>query len=374
MMEGKCVDLAKWREYLGQQDLLQTLKKFDPELDEISLAVRRPFARFPIRYEDGVSTRIPHLTLLLPLSKIYALRALAELEAGQPDRALEDVESIIGISESFANEPLLISQLLRVSLLSTGLQVLWEGLEKHQWSESQLAALQGRLERIDVLTSVHRAVWYERAISDPKVFAILMGEGILSLQSPPDRTISSECRRFLLKNIQYQNLLSAHQFGEEYLIPAIDPTGRRVDVGKIKKGELEIMPQKKAYNLYAILMSVGSSTTLHLFSKFAYAQTTVNEAAIACALERYRLAHGAFPDKLDVLVPQYLAKLPHDIINGEPLHYRRTDDGLFVLYSVGWNETDDNGTVGMRDPDSNYRSQDIKQGDWVWHYPAPNGK
>ena len=46
-------------------------------------------------------------------------------------------------------------------------------------------------------------------------------------------------------------------------------------------------------------------------------------ARVAIALERYRLAHGAYPESLDVLAPQFIAQLPHDIINGQPLHYRR---------------------------------------------------
>jgi hypothetical protein len=33
--------------------------------------------------------------------------------------------------------------------------------------------------------------------------------------------------------------------------------------------------------------------------------------------------------------------LPKDAITGESYRYRRTDDGQFVLYSVGWNEKDD---------------------------------
>ena len=85
-------------------------------------------------------------------------------------------------------------------------------------------------------------------------------------------------------------------------------------------------------------------------------------------LERYRLAHGKYPASLDALAPHFMAKIPHDIINGEPLHYRRRDDGQFVLYSVGWNETDDGGVVGL------YKGSlsriDISQGDWVWRYPA----
>ena len=66
---------------------------------------------------------------------------------------------------------------------------------------------------------------------------------------------------------------------------------------------------------------------------------------MAIALERYRLAHGEYPESLDALAPQFMEKIPHDIINGQPLHYRRTSDGQFVLYSVGWNETDDGGVV-----------------------------
>jgi len=89
-------------------------------------------------------------------------------------------------------------------------------------------------------------------------------------------------------------------------------------------------------------------------------------ARVAIALERYRLAHGDFPESLDVLAPQFIAKLPHDVINGQPLHYRRTSDGQFVLYSVGWNETDDGGEVGL----TKKGYLDISQGDWVWRYPA----
>ena len=49
-----------------------------------------------------------------------------------------------------------------------------------------------------------------------------------------------------------------------------------------------------------------------------YHQTLVNEAQIACALERYQLARHEYPATLAELVPQYLATLPHDLIGGAP--------------------------------------------------------
>jgi len=104
----------------------------------------------------------------------------------------------------------------------------------------------------------------------------------------------------------------------------------------------------------------------------AYNQTLVNEALIVCALERYQLAHGEYPTTLEALVPQFIAKLPHDIIGGQPLHYRRADaptaqssdaaSGKFLLYSVGWNEKDDGGAVAR----TKNGTEDREQGDWVW--------
>lgn len=99
---------------------------------------------------------------------------------------------------------------------------------------------------------------------------------------------------------------------------------------------------------------------------FARNQTSANEAAVACALERYRLAHGEYPETLDALAPQFIEKIPHDIIGGKPLHYRRMDDGKFLLYSVGWNETDDSGQVVF----AKDGSVDREKGDWVWQYPV----
>ena len=78
-------------------------------------------------------------------------------------------------------------------------------------------------------------------------------------------------------------------------------------------------------------------------------------------MECYHLAHGEYPETLDALVPQFIEILPHDIIGGQSLHYRRTDDGKFLLYSIGWNEKDDGGLDLSPKGGINYTN-----GDWVW--------
>jgi hypothetical protein len=95
--------------------------------------------------------------------------------------------------------------------------------------------------------------------------------------------------------------------------------------------------------------------------RFAYAQVQLDEARIACRLERFRLDHGHYPAALAELSPAYGADLPHDVLNGDPYHYKLLPDGTFLLYSVGWNQVDDGGKVGPGDV--HYYGNDP---DWVW--------
>ena len=87
-------------------------------------------------------------------------------------------------------------------------------------------------------------------------------------------------------------------------------------------------------------------------------------ARVACALERFRLAQGNYPETLDALSPQFIESLPHDVIGGQPLKYHRTDYGQFALYSIGWNGKDDGGVVVFRKNSNGY--VDVDKGDWGW--------
>ena len=90
-----------------------------------------------------------------------------------------------------------------------------------------------------------------------------------------------------------------------------------------------------ALRRYFEASSVGYLTT----------QTFVQEAATACALERFRLAQGKYPDVLEALVPNYLQQIPADLLvpTDAKLQYVRTPEGGFKLYSVGFNGVEDGG-------------------------------
>jgi hypothetical protein len=99
---------------------------------------------------------------------------------------------------------------------------------------------------------------------------------------------------------------------------------------------------------------------------FSKTQNTVDMALLACALESYRLVKGEYPANLNSLVPEYLETIPPDVVNGEPLHFQRTANGSFKLYSIGWNGQDDGGVIGT----NQFERYGPNTGDWVWQYPA----
>ena len=95
----------------------------------------------------------------------------------------------------------------------------------------------------------------------------------------------------------------------------------------------------------------AASIVLSLFLPALDAATTAQDRGnsildltrLAAALAVYRAEHGAYPQKLDELVPSVLDKLPVDLYHAKPFIYKRIDDG-YLLYTAGENGQDDGGS------------------------------
>ncbi len=274
---------------------------------------------------------------------------------------------------SVQGEIFLISQLVRLSMLSLALQPVWEGLAEHQWSEGQLADFEASLSSLDFLADYQSSVRSEVGFQAP-LFDLLrhrpeMLEQLGKAEDRPTSTLQGELlSRLIPSGWFYQNQLRCARFMIQYNLPLVDWERRDVSPTATKHAAAALdaeISRRGPYNfLEAMLLPAAGGAV----KKFAQTQTTVDLARLACGLERHRLAHGQFPDTLATLAPQFIEKVPHDVINGQPLHYRRTDSGQFLLYSVGWNETDDGGKVALNKGST--PGVDAEQGDWVWPMPA----
>jgi hypothetical protein len=362
--------------------ILSALADSDAVIEELRSASSRPCARFNVQYDndDPAAVLLPHYATLKRVCQILQLRAAAELALGRTDQAFEDTSLIFRLIDTTREEPILIGYLVRIAELHLALQPLAEGLAKHQWTDSQLRSFEERLLDLDICASGRRALEGERVIfgsafidylrnarHKADLFSNLGADGGDGKELPGLLLAAMPSGWFDLEKVNYNRMF------EEYFLPAIDAPGHRVSPETCRKTETR---------LNATLAHPWPVVLLHheAFSRFllpalsravertAFAQTAADMAALACALERYRLARGRYPEPLEALAPEFITRQPRDVINGQPLKYARTGDGQYVLYSVGWNETDDGGVVGLSKSGKNV---DLKTGDWVWRLPNP---
>jgi hypothetical protein len=363
-------------------DVLLALSKYAPAIEDLRVAGRLPLSRFPLNYdaEHPYDILLPHLADLKKCSQVLQLRAVAELQNGQSDQALADVKLSLRLADSIRNEPFLISHLVRIAMANLTLQPVWEGLADHKWSDAQLAELEQALAALDFLADYEFAMRGERACSIAAVehlrhtrnFRALSGgfdesSSDQSAADNPMEQIAGAAFHLIPSAVFYHNEMTIAQMHQQRVFPIVD-IGRRTVSPEMTRQAVtaieEMRQHKSPNNILACLLLPEMEGCA---SKFGYAQSAADLARGACALERHRLAHDKYPESLNALAPQFLEKIPGDVINGEPLHYRRTDDGNFLLYSVGWNETDDGGTVVLNE--SSRRTVDNRKGDWVWQYP-----
>lgn len=326
---------ARWRHAL-----------WHPELQEISKAAATPDA-------------LPLIGApFLQLGQLYQLRALVSLNEGVPDKACADLVTLFRLARHTESVPLLTSAEMEATLLNLIFQPLWEGLATRQWPESCLETLQRHLEAFDLL-----AQW-------PR---IAQGEHLRSVQTieqlAPRAVFGHRLWNELLpKGWIYQNGITARSFFESLMPLAVQPVNQTA-VPHLADALDYNTAQLFSYHPYRFLVPKLLPRLAPTLEKMAFTQATLRQAALACALERYRLHHQGYPESLRQLIPRYLASFPVDPVTGGPMRYLPTDDGGYRVYSVGWNGVDDGGQLGPA-PSVDSRLHGNRPADWVWVMPG----
>jgi hypothetical protein len=361
--------------------VLAALKDDDAVFAELRGVSQRPRSAYPVHFDldNPWGIMLPHLLKVKWVCQRLQLKACAELALGKTEDALADVKLMLRMADSVSEEPFLVSFLVRIACVQLATQPVWEGLAEHRWTESQLRELQTHFQRYDFLTDMQRPWNCERAAGTLTadivrkkgldVLLVLIGPG---QPSSADRKFANWCGGFIPRGWFYFEQVNCCRLYEQQLEGAFDSASKRVWPSRIQANtkalEKEIAAggfgkTSKAFLRHHVLASLLLPALHKLPMKAAEGQTAADQAALACALERYRLTNGQLPDRLDALAPRFISKLPTDAITGEPYKYHRTEAGQFVLYSVGWDEKNDGGKSGKT-------LFDDKEGDWVWQYPA----
>jgi hypothetical protein len=367
-------------------DYLKWSDRFQPAFDLIREALKRPYARMDGDYSQPYQIPVPKFVQARALAQVLAQRAKCSLLLGQPEQALHELTLLNDSRKLLEGAPTgkpmsFVASMINVAITGLYADTIAYGLQSHFWREPQLTALQEQLKDINlppflVESFKEEPMFSSRCLETTTPAALAE---LVSGHSPTNlwqklKDSNYRLLKILPRGWVYQNMKLAVTMGQKWN-DGFDLTNHLIMPEKVEQGMREATAAAASWspwNIWAI--DIPNFTKAILTT--AKNQTLVNQGQIVCALERYRLAHGEYPETLDALVPQFIEKLPHDIIGGQPsqgsgsasqpLHYRRTDDGQFILYSVGWNETDDGGQVVL----TKNGSVDRERGDWVWQYPA----
>jgi len=359
-------------------DVLLALSIYDPVVAELRAASQLPASRYPLTYDNESPAMIllPHLAPLKQCARALSLRSVAELQNGQPDMARDDIRLGLQLADKLRTEPFLISHLVRIAMVQIMLQPVWEGLAQRQWSDEQLTALEAELEKVGCFGAYQLSVRGEMACQNgemerlrrhPERLADLQGFSVGDGNNNEPRLPGGWVARLIPCGWFYQNQYRTAKTMATYYQPVVDVVHGTFSPDLARRGDAAVAAEVKSPSPFNMLERMVLPTLGNATKKFAYGQASADQARTAIALERYRLAHGEFPGALDALAPQFIAQLPHDVIGGQSLKYRREADGRFVLYSIGWNGADDGGVIIFKK--GTKPSVDLDQGDWVWEYP-----
>ncbi len=356
---AKITDETAARKYLAWSD------QFEPDFDLIREALKRPYARMDGDYSRPAEIPIPNFVAVRVVAQTLAQRAKCDLLLGRPDKALQELTLMHDMCRLLEAAPsgkpmTLVSAMINVAVTGLYVDTIAIGLQSRVWQEPQLAALQKQLAEINLAPFVFHALQEEPA-GICRTVKTLPIRRLFSFDSGHEKWGVKIVGLLWPRGWSYQNMVNVAEL-EQKPLDGFDLAHDTVAPRKFEAASREVDKFFKHGSSYTSPFKLLAAIAVPNFTKAeqttAHNQTLANEAQIVCALERYRLAHDEYPGTLDALVPQFIEKLPHDIIGGQPLIYRRTGDGKFLLYSVGWNEKDDDGEPGtLSDP---------KQGDWVW--------
>ncbi len=357
--------------------LLEVLEPFEGMIGQLRAHSTKPQCRLPFDYAFPFFAERYSEQVLVSFMRVLRLRASAELALECNEAAFQDVQLTVRLAEYLRQQPGIYSLSMRAYAVADGLQPLWEGLEAGRWTAPQLEALQRQLlqfdPQADYLKTIRFAAFAEAGFV----------EGMIPTTSPErgtwpgfqaDAQLSIRwARRFYPRGWSLQDQAAIYDQWLRQTAAGPARTGLVPGAGNDRDSLLALLRASSdpffPVFLFPRLLELQQDTQEHL----GFAQAAASLGGVACALERHRLAAGAYPESLAGLVPRFLERLPLDVMDGHSLRYRRGAPGGFVLYSVGLNGKDDGGQPcpRRRSWKGEIREQlNLGHNDWVWRRSA----
>jgi type II secretory pathway pseudopilin PulG len=313
-------------------------------------AVKLPRCRYPIDLSWGAATLLPHLAKLKELSRLAVYQSLLDTNTYVPD-----ISTIIGMARTLDTEPVIVSKMVRISMLTMAKTALERCLNNGTLEDADLNHLGQMFTEAAKTNQVANGLIGERA-AFMRYFRMSFAE-IKKLANESDETSSEQSgpplpgpQPFFFKLTGFfERDLRFYLQGMETNISLATTFPKNISVITNVDEQISQTSQHNYYILSAMLLPALGNAIVKEANNLAQVRT----AQAALAVERFRLAHGKLPEKLDELVPQFLPTVPADPFEGQSLRYHRLAKG-YVIYSVGSDGHDDGG----REKPADWKSSD----------------
>ena len=401
---GRPVDLEAWAAYLRKparktaspdsgnpaRDVLASLSQDDALIGELSLGLPRPDSQWTPSWKTRplpdllYNISVPEFAPVANIDPMLGLRAVAEARAGNAAAAHQSLLIAVRLIQALGKEPgggnaLFISSGIYSRFLCN---TAWELCYAHCGTAEDFRALQQEFVKLDYKAFSLLAQRAQMAFSInalERLKQTQQKDGFTSAAFPSlmkNRAILLLLPRLIPDGWFDGNAALIMQWYHDYFIKPLRDEGPM----KLLNRNKDFNAALKKYYSPPPFQSLGEALTPFFPPGYParfviYTQCLLNESIAACALERYRIGHGTYPDALEAVNLPGEANIPLDIISGKPMGYRKTADGRYALWCVGFDRTDDGGKrVLAKDPwcgDSNFPSN---LGDWVWDFAPAAAK
>jgi hypothetical protein len=318
-------------------DLRDALEKAK---DALVVARKLPalrIGRFPIQYtKDYGSTIVGSQQGARDAARLMQHEAVLVAQEGKPDEALEAARGILVAARSVGDEPLMISMLIRIASTAVAVQTLERLLAQGEPSAAELKRMQELLEAEAAEPLLLYAARGERAGSHQLMVALKSGDAKLSGIGGGDMAGAGALAPVMARASHATMLRWTTEFVEIAKLPPEE------QAEPMQALEQKVKRAKAQYQYDALLATLLMPALIKVGEASRRVQAHLRCAIVGVAAERYRRDHGQWPAKIGELAPDYLKAVPTDPYDGQPLRYKRLEDGA-VVYSVGPDKQDDGG-------------------------------
>lgn len=354
------------------------LKDNEIPLQTVAAATERPRYFSPLVTSDAkpdgglIEVLLPGVQKSRELARALASRAMWELAEGSQVDAWRDLMTMHRLGRLVGQGPTLIEYLVGVAIESMAINGELRFLSESKPSAKMLALYRKQLDRLPA-----RAIVADKLDAGERVMgldcAVRLARCQMNLKEltgddgGDDSALAKLAEGVILQSVGWDDALkSMNRWYDRLAEIARKPEYfERSSAVRQLDQDLKALVEKRRGPMALLALLGGPKAITQMTSDVlislllpAVNQVLAAEGRVimrmqslelAFALEAWRSEQDSYPESLDALAPKYLAKVPNDLFNGQPLKYERTVDG-YRFYSVGQNEKDDEGHSFDDDP------------------------